>query len=387
MAFAARRRQPQQIIGGLTAEVIDRLTTRGAIMKMPDHLRGRYRFNSAELALELDKLVRAHRIRPFLAARAAAAVREERQVKAVIIEDKSGRRALRASQFIDASGDGDLLRAAGFAAQRENVLQPVSLQALVSGLAQLQLKFPAAMIWPRVKERALALGYPIANSNPWLNDYPGVGDVTNIYGPRLSGIDASDADQRTEAILAGRRYLGILIEAIRHEFQEPVGLVAWAHALGVRQTWQVQGEHRLTGAELLRGEVFPDTIGHGTYPMDIHHPGGTLLRYLDGREEIVNPDGSKHWNRWRAEGTPSPACYHLPYRSLQPREADNLLVAGRLLDADREAFGGVRVMVNMNQTGEAVGVAAALALQAGSTIGAVDPVVLRAALNAGGSLL
>jgi hypothetical protein len=34
-------------------------------------------------------------------------------------------------------------------------------------------------------------------------------------------------------------------------------------------------------------------------------------------------------------------------------EAEN-----RVLDADREAFGDVRVMVNMNQTGETAGVAA-----------------------------
>ena len=39
----------------------------------------------------------------------------------------------------------------------------------------------------------------------------------------------------------------------------------------------------------------------------------------------------------------------------------NLLSAGRMMQTDRGAFGAVRVMVNLNQTGEAAGVAAAMA--------------------------
>jgi len=77
----------------------------------------------------------------------------------------------------------------------------------------------------------------------------------------------------------------------------------------------------------------------------------------------------------------------VPYRSLVPRDAENVLVAGRVLDADREAFGGVRVMVNMNQTGEAVGVAAALAVRHETDVASVDVEKLRAELAAGGSIV
>jgi hypothetical protein len=64
----------------------------------------------------------------------------------------------------------------------------------------------------------------------------------------------------------------------------------------------------------------------------------------------------------------------------------NLLIAGRLIDADREAFGSVRVMVNCNQMGEAAGVAAALALQHSQTVSAIDVPGLRIALVEGGSI-
>lgn len=53
------------------------------------------------------------------------------------------------------------------------------------------------------------------------------------------------------------------------------------------------------------------------------------------------------------------------------------MVAGRLVDADRGAYGVVRVMVNCNQTGEAAGVAAALALQGDVPVGEVDTDQLR----------
>ncbi|MFH1496633.1 MAG: FAD-dependent oxidoreductase, partial [Verrucomicrobiota bacterium] len=204
----------------------------------------------------------------------------------------------------------------------------------------------------------------------------------------LNGVDASDADDHTAALLEARRLHRAYLDMVR---AHPAGLkpvvVAWAHALGVRQTWHARCRHRLTGDEILRGQAFDDAIAQGTYPVDIHSADGTILRYLDGREEFVPKNGPTEWRRWTPEGSPVPACYHVPYRSLLPVDADNLLVAGRLLDADREAFGGVRVMVNMNQTGEAAGVAAALAHRANLPYAAVPASTLRSTLNAGGSLL
>ena len=62
-----------------------------------------------------------------------------------------------------------------------------------------------------------------------------------------------------------------------------------------------------------------------------------------------------------------------------------MLAAGRLVDADRGAYGAVRVMVNCNQTGEATGVASVLALNGNLEVGRVDSVQLRGVLARGGS--
>ena len=373
-----------QIIGGLTLEVIDRLRQRGAVREVPPGQRNQFYFNSAELCVELDELVREHRIRPFLSTRLVDAVRENNRVEAVIIEDKSGRRAIRAHQLIDASGDGDLIRRAGFAAYQRDKLQPANLQALIHGFDALQGDYLRASI----DHQADTFDYPRHNSTPWLMDWPGAPGIYNAFGARLNNVDASNADDLSATLMEARRLHRALLDMIKAESGgQQLNIVAWAHTLGVRETWHAHCLHQLTAQELLQGEKFPDAIANGTYPVDVHSPEGTYLRYLDGREEIVKTDGSKEWGRWRDESTFTPPCYHIPYRSLVPREAENVLVAGRVLDADRDAFGGVRVMVNMNQTGEAAGVASALALKHAVRIADIDVAELRQELAHGGSIV
>ena len=76
---------------------------------------------------------------------------------------------------------------------------------------------------------------------------------------------------------------------------------------------------------------------------------------------FISPDRENEATRWRPEG-PAPECYSIPLRSLIPAGFDNLISAGRMIDAESGAYGAVRVMVTMNQTGEAAGNAAYEAL-------------------------
>ena len=342
------------IIGGLTLEVVERLRRRGVLQELPPVLRGQFRFNSAELAVELDELVRSHRIRVFLAARYVAATREGARVTSAIIKDRSGRRAISALFFVDASGDGNLLRHAGFAADKPDVLQPVTLQAIIAGLDALSQ--PPA--WSDLQPHLDAHAYPEANGRPWYFPVSGAPALRNLFGARLNGIDASAADAHSAALTEGRRLHRTYRDSIRALNPDSLfAIVAWAQALGVRKTWHARCHHRLTGDELLHGHAFADSIAQGTYPVDIHSVEGTVLRYLDGREERIARNGSKTWHRWQPDDAPVPACYHIPYRTLLPLEADNLLVA------------------------------AALAHRTGAPFQKLNPALIRTELNAGGSLL
>jgi hypothetical protein len=70
-----------------------------------------------------------------------------------------------------------------------------------------------------------------------------------------------------------------------------------------------------------------------------------------------------------------------------PGTYPNLIIAGRMMDADHIAHAVVRVMVNMNQTGEAAGVAAWLSLQTGTPIPQLNAAEVRATSNQGGSIV
>jgi 2-polyprenyl-6-methoxyphenol hydroxylase-like FAD-dependent oxidoreductase len=103
------------IIGGLTIELIERLVKRDAARIYEKSNPSRYAvFNSAEMMMELDRVVGEHpRIRPFLHALFVDGIVRGGRMTHAIIEDKSGRRAIRARYFIDATGDADVLARTG----------------------------------------------------------------------------------------------------------------------------------------------------------------------------------------------------------------------------------------------------------------------------------
>lgn len=185
---------------------------------------------------------------------------------------------------------------------------------------------------------------------------------------------------------------------IRREFKvrkygppdNQIGLVDLASYIGARESRRIEGMYRLTGDDVLYGKRFDDAIANGSYRVDIHHSDGPgiTFRYLDGTEVMIPGRGKeKQIRRWRKESADSPSFYQVPYRCLVPRGSDNVLAAGRILDADKIAFSAVRVMINMNQTGEAAGVAAWLALDSGISVAAVDTDLLRKTLSDGGSMI
>ncbi|MBR4332282.1 MAG: FAD-dependent oxidoreductase, partial [Clostridia bacterium] len=58
----------------------------------------------------------------------------------------------------------------------------------------------------------------------------------------------------------------------------------------------------------------------------------------------------------------------IPYRSLQPKNADNLLVAGRCISSTHEAQASYRIMPIVATLGQAAGTAAAIAARHGQKV-------------------
>ena len=80
------------------------------------------------------------------------------------------------------------------------------------------------------------------------------------------------------------------------------------------------------------------------YDIDIHNPEGS---------------GTSHYY------FPADKWYTIPYRSLIPKGAENLLVAGRCISSDHGAQASYRVMPSITCIGEAAGTAIGLAAKYG----------------------
>ena len=128
----------KQIFAGLTFEVIDRLKKRGAALQHENNPSYAWNFNSAEMQIELDEMVLENKIEPWLHTAFAAPHVENGELKAIIVENKSGRGAIQARFFIDATGDGDLCHRLGLSTYTSSHCQPSTTCAHFSGWETLE---------------------------------------------------------------------------------------------------------------------------------------------------------------------------------------------------------------------------------------------------------
>ena len=385
------------IIAGLTAEVCTRLEKRDAIDRIEKNEAFGFIFNSEELKIELDELTREHRIKIYLHTMFCAPHLVDGRLAGVLVENKTGRGAILARAFIDATGDADLCaRLPGIECYYANHLQPATACARIEGWRTLlgesfdtginsQLrKFDLGVL---IREHGDEFGIP--QGMIW-GCYVPHSDIYMLAGTRIYGANPAKADDLTEAEIEGRRQIRAILDLLRkYRPDVPLSLQALPSRLGLRESRHVRCRYQLTGEDVLWGRDFADRIANGTYRVDIHHhdKAGVTLRYLDGREERAVPGLPKVVTRWRPVSEKNPPYYQIPLGSMLPAGPyDNLIVAGRMIDADPLAHAAIRVMVNMNQTGEAAGVAAWLALQRGQAVAGINPVELRRLMMDGGSL-
>ena len=378
----------RQIIGGLTFETLERLERRHAVsdFRNPDaSARGGVRFNPEELTLELDELVAGHdKIKVWLnTAYSRPLMNEDGRVDAVIIENKSGRSAIRAKVFIDASGDGVLCRDAGLPTILPPHPQPPTACARLEGwesLGALNIKELCDQYRDRFPN--LPGGYA------WGMSIPGT-SAFMLAGTRVLECDCDDADAITRAEIESRRQVRALMDMFRAARPEGhLSLLALPSLMGIREGRHIVPLRLLRGEDMLAGTRFPDAIGNGTYPVDIHNDRDATISFkrLDGGYTTYSGGKVIDSGRWLPEGQVLP-FYQFTLGALIPQGTRNLICAGRMLGADREAFGAIRVMVNLNQCGEAAGVAAWQALDGDCDLPAVDPGETRALLARGGSII
>lgn len=338
-----------------------------------------------------DKLVReTEGLTPFLHAPIVDAYLDDRELKGVIVGSKRGPIAILGDVFIDATGDADLGFHAGASIETSPIGQRQfpSMQFLMEkvefetaratailGMTDPDPKAMAGAVTGMISQLLATEGQkPEWNMGrdggavfPTFREGEVIGAMTRVHGPLGGPPDMTDLFEATFAEMAGRDEAE-KAHAFLREFVPGFDASFIADTptqLGVRETRRYVGEYVLTHEDVIGAGRFDDAIGCAAWPEEFHWKG-------KGTDYV-----------WLEEG----AYYQMPYRMLQAREFDNLLVAGRCVSASPEALASTRVIAPSMVQGQAAGTAAALAVRQGLSVRDIDPQLLQKTLQEAGANL
>jgi len=189
-----------------------------------------------------------------------------------------------------------------------------------------------------------------------------VDDILHFNTTRVIKLDPTNAEDVTRAEIIAREQVFEMYDFLRANFEEfkDSTLISTGIQIGVRESRMIDGDYTLTKEDLLSCKLFDDTIAVCNYDIDIHSPDGS---------------GTSHYY------FPSGKYYGIPYRCMIPKNAENLLVAGRCVSADHDAQASLRIMPTCSNLGEAAGIAAALSLENNSLVREVNVDRLREILR------
>jgi len=308
---------------------------------------------------------------------------DDGHVAGVVVWNKAGRSLIRAKQYVDCTGDGDVAAYAGadfahfkpgdrgaYSAGFTFRLCNVDLAAMESYLESQGL---ITQLTHAVKPGATApdlvrlgistrrlgesLGKPVPGYFLSSSLRPRELTYSNCinYGPN----DGLDVDALTTAETTLRGQMLDVADLFRKHIRgcEECYVAGPAPSVGQRRSRAIRCEYELTQDDCTQGARFDDQIG--------------CFSFIDNSEYLVRDAGA----------------YGIPYRALIPRGMDNLLIAGRMMTVDLVAHNSTRNTVCCLICGQAAGTAAAMAAAAGCSPSALDVDGLRDRLAAQDVLL
>ena len=267
---------------------------------------------------------------------------EDNRVTGVVCEGKSGPQAILGSVVIDATGDLDVAASAGAPHTGGNYIMTTVFRlggVDTAAAERFEAEEPAAYAaLDRQIKKILGGSWGLW----WLKTpLPG---VVWCNCPHMAGLDGQKVEDLTRAEVQGRKHIHALVDFVRGKLPgfEHCFVVDVAPQTGVRQTRLLEGEYILTKEDLAHRTRFDDSVARGR-------------------------------------------DYYMPYRVLLPQKIDNLLVAGRHYSVTSQAQKISREIPPCMAMGEAAGVAAALAVQAGVVVRKVDVGQVQKTLRAQGA--
>jgi FAD dependent oxidoreductase len=280
------------------------------------------------------QMVGEAQVRLLLHAWCTTPIVEDGIVRGAIFESKEGRHAILAKVVVDTTGDADLIAGAGAACDSDidaSDIHHCMNTVFLLGSVDMERWLTFRRNEPEAFADFMALGRERVRffEKPfvsWRND------VALFLGPRLAGYSAINVEDLTAVELRSRELAVGHLEIYRAAapgFSEAF-LILGAPQIGVRHSRRLAGLRKVTRRQWDTGHVWDDEIGVST------------------------------------SLAPKFPNISVPYGALVPERLDNILGAGRHVACDASSHTFLREIPQCWLTGQAAGIAAALAAGAGA---------------------
>lgn len=341
--------QGTRVVGGISWEFVQRLVALNAAQI--EYPKGHISFHPEMYKLVAQRMVLESNVDLFFNSYLSNCVVENKTITHIILETPNGCEALSAKCFIDATGNAALCRLAKVPMMSEpDTLQPLSLCFLLGGVDT-----TTPLLADCIHHNGIN-GKPSCNSEiqaylkecvekgmidqfggPWFNTVL-QGDILAVNMTRRAG-NALDRQSLLQAELKLREDMHQLVALLKDKYPEfqQCHIVSSAVNAGVRETQRILGLETVTGEDLLSGRIPECPVARCAHPMDIHSSTNASQALTPIREKA-----------------------YVPHTALIPIGINNMVVAGRCLSADREAYASIRVQGTLMSIGEAAGILAAM---------------------------
>jgi hypothetical protein len=313
--------EPYQITHGIADDLIADLTAEGALSRRVS-MTGTITFQYDEVRLSrwIERKVEEAGIQALVGAVLTGVGFAARRVTHLELATRFGAVRVEAASFVDASGDATLCYQAGLEVREPDAPVYGSLNFIIEGYDTEAVK---DLVIKDVHDRLAARGaqYGLVRHDGFLMHFPGktvmLANVTHFETPL-------DPTAGAQMVFEGRRQADNIIRFLRAEFPN---IFANARVRtygnpGLRQTRWIVGARQLTLDQIRSGDRPDDAAARCAWWVELHNA-----------EDLV------HWERFAPDHV-----YYIPLSCMTARDADNVVAAGRCVDADVSALSAIRVM-------------------------------------------
>ena len=370
-------RAGKQLVFGSPNEMVERLKAKGGspghILDGTGYCSTVTPFDAEMLKIVLEDMVLEAGAEILYHTRLIELTKEGKSITSVFIHNRGGIQEIKAKQFIDASGDSELVKLSNIpftlGRDEDHKAQPLTMNVKIGNVNTKILRKYIQENWDQFddnirrenKEKVLDQTSRISLwgfYDLWEKAKKN-GEVsiprdnvlffeTNTEGEfifntsRILGLNPMNPFDISKAETIGRKQCSEIYQFLIKYAPgfENASLVSTAPHIGIRESRHPHAKYVLNSDDLVNEKRFENPIAVGGYPIDIHSPDGETTESVHLRDEGI---------------------YYIPVDSLLVNEVDNLILAGRAIGADHHASAAIRVTPIAMSIGQGAGTLAGLA--------------------------